>query len=447
MKQVLAYIDEHRDEYVALLQTLCRQPSIAFTGEGIDDMIALVTESLRGVGMEPTLYQTAGNPVIYAEQKGKSKRVFGLYGHYDVQPVDPVELWKNDPFSAMIIDNVIYARGVADNKNGIASKICAVDAWQKVHGALPCGVKFVLEGEEEIGSPNLPQFAREHADLLVCDGYNWEGGWREKNGAPEIHLGNKGLLYLEFRCKTASTDAHSRYGAIVENAAWRLIRMLSTLKSEDGTINVDGFYDDVIPMTQADVDNLLEDNFSEEDLKTYLGIDGFVGGLTGLELLKRHYYAPTANICGLAAGITADGVKTIIPAEASAKMDFRLVPGQDPEKIHRLILAHLKKHGFEDIQVLVRSSQPAFRAAADSDFIKAVKRALTGLFGEVVVHNITAGTTPMSVFNQAGTIPVAMFGCTSSTSNIHAPNEHMSVASFVDDIKIIASVMHELGNL
>ena len=179
-QKILAYIDEHRDEYVALLQAMCRQPSQAATGEGIPEMIQLVVDSLRKLGVEPQICKTPGNPVVYAHIEGESPRTFGFYDHYDVQPVDPIELWNDDPYSAVIKDGKIYARGVADNKNGLASKICAVDAYLKVYGKLPCGVKFFVEGEEEIGSPNLPYFAEHYEHLLPCDGFNWESGWKEE---------------------------------------------------------------------------------------------------------------------------------------------------------------------------------------------------------------------------------------------------------------------------
>lgn len=442
---VLRYIDAHRDEYVALLQEMCRQPSQASTGEGIPEMIELVLRSLRDIQMEPVLCETPGNPVIYAERKGESDRIFGFYDHYDVQPVDPIELWDDDPYSAVIRDGVIYARGVADNKNGLASKICAIDAFLKVYGKLPCGVKFFVEGEEEIGSPNLAYFAEHYKHLLDCDGYNWEGGYKNPGGPPEIHLGNKGLLYVEYHVKTAAIDAHSCNAAVVENPAWRLLQALSSLKDEKDHILIDGFYDDVIPVTEDDMKNLEEDNYDEAEQKEYLGISSYINDLTGVELRKKLYYAPTANIAGIISGYTGAGSKTVLPCEASAKMDFRLVPGQDPDKIFELLKAHLHKHGFDDVEVRKLSGQRPFRCGADSVFVKAVIKALGDLFGKPVVHYMIGGTSPVPVFCDEKKIPAAMFGCNSNTCKIHAPNEHMEVESYIDDVKMIAGVMYELG--
>lgn len=182
LQKVLDYIQEHQQEYIDMLLELCRQPSLAGTGEGIPEMIELVQKKMRSVGVEPTLIPTDGNPVIYAEIKGESDRTYGCYDHYDVQPVDPIELWDSDPFAAEIRDGVIYARGVADNKDGLATRLCAIDAWMKTYGKLPCNVKLIFEGEEEIGSPNLEPFAKAHPELLECDGYVWEGGEKRKAG-------------------------------------------------------------------------------------------------------------------------------------------------------------------------------------------------------------------------------------------------------------------------
>ena len=214
LKKALDYIEAHREEYIELLRELCRQPSLAGTGEGIPEMIELVQEKMRAYGIEPTLIPTDGNPVIYAELKGESPRVYGCYDHYDVQPVDPIDLWDSDPFAAEIRDGVIYARGVADNKDGLATRLCAIDAWLKTAGTLPCGVKLIFEGEEEIGSPNLEPFAEAHPELLECDGYVWEGGEKERGGPCEVTMGVKGMLYVHMKVKTAGRDAHSMYAAI-----------------------------------------------------------------------------------------------------------------------------------------------------------------------------------------------------------------------------------------
>ena len=446
-KKVEAYIDAHREEYIRLLQRLCAQKSLSAGGEGIPEMVALLRQELERAGMEPVLYPTGGNPIFYAALSGKSARVFGFYDHYDVQPEGDLSLWDSPPYEITVRDGQIWGRGTADNKDGIASKLCAIDAWRKVYGQLPCGVKFIIEGEEEIGSPHLAEFADAHPELLTCDGFNWEGGYKEDGGPAEIVFGNKGLLYVELQVRTACMDAHSCHAAIVPNAAWRLVQALATLKDpETDRVLIEGFYDDVRPLTQADLEVLAGDPFDEDGFRRHLGLDSYLCGASGTELLRRIYYEPTANIAGICSGYTGPGSNTIVPAAATAKMDFRLVPDQDPERILRQLRAHLDRHGFSDVIIVPLSAQPAFRADPFSPFALAVKRALTDLFGSVCVHHQDSGTTPMRVFCEKQGIPAALFGGTSAfTSNIHAPNEHISVEGYLDEIKMIAAVMEELA--
>ena len=446
-KKVEAYIDAHRDEYIALLKRLCSQKSLSTTGEGIPEMVELVQRELRNVGISPVVYPTGGNPVIYGTLAGKSHHVFGFYDHYDVQPEGDEALWDSPPYDIVERDGQIWGRGVADNKNGIACKLCAIDAWQKVYGYLPCGVKFIIEGEEETGSPHLQEFADAHPELLPCDGYNWESGYKEEDGPAEIVFGNKGLLYVELRVKTAAMDAHSCNAAIVKNAAWRLTKALATLKDPaTDRILIEGFYDDVRPLTDEDMAVLEGDPFDEENFRRHMGLDEYLCSATGKELLRRLYYEPTANIAGLCSGYTAPGSKTVLPAQAFVKMDFRLVPDQQPDKIAAQLRRHLDRHGFPDVEVHVLSSQPAFRTDPNSPFALAVKGALKELFGAVSVHHSDSGTTPMRVFCEKQNIPAALFGGTSAaTSNIHAPNEHISVKTYLEEIKMMAAVMEALA--
>ena len=447
MEEVLKYIDDHKDEYIALVQKLVRQPSQATTGEGIREMVAMVVDTLKSVGAEPVLYETDGNPVVYAEIKGDTDHIFGFYDHYDVQPVDPVELWDDDPYSGIIKNECIYGRGVSDNKNGIATKVCAIDAWLKTKGSIPCGVKFFIEGEEEIGSPHLPQFAREHRDLISCDGFNWESGWKEPDGPAQIHLGNKGLVYVEYYVRTAKMDAHSMNAAVVKNPAWRLVKALNSIKDPaTGRILINGFYDGIEELSAMDLDALERDDLSEDFYKDLLGVDHFVNNHEGMDFKKDFYFAPTANICGISSGYTGQGSKTVLPCEASAKMDFRLVPGQDPERIIRLLREHLDMHGFEDVEFKVLSAQPAFRTAPDSPFILAVEKALRELFGtEPSVHISTAGTSPQTIFCSKDRIPSALFGGVSMHNMVHSPNEKMPVQNYIDEIKMMAYVMKTLS--
>lgn len=447
LQKVLDYVQEHQQEYIDMLLDLCRQPSLAGTGEGIPEMIALVQEKMRSVGIEPTLIPTDGNPVIYAEIKGESSRTYGCYDHYDVQPVDPIELWNSDPFAAEIRDGVIYARGVADNKDGLATRLCAIDAWMKAYGALPCNMKLIFEGEEEIGSPNLEPFAKAHPELLECDGFVWEGGEKEDGGPCEVTMGVKGLLYVHMSVRTAPGDAHSMYAAIAPNPAWRLVQALASMTDGEGNITIDGFYDDIIPPSEADLKYLDGDPFDPEKTRQYLGVEHFLGGKTEKkELLKDLYFKPTCNICGLTSGYQGDGSKTVLPSQASVKMDFRLVPGMDPKKIFQLIRKHLDQHGFSDVELTWDSGEPAFRSDLEAPFTKAVISALEKLYDRPVALKVSSGgTSPMHTFCHRTNIPAGMFGASSATANIHAPNEHLACSAFIEMIRINCAVMEELS--
>ena len=446
LKKALDYIEAHREEYIELLRELCRQPSLAGTGEGIPEMIDLVQEKMRAYGIEPTLIPTDGNPVIYAELKGESPRVYGCYDHYDVQPVDPIDLWDSDPFAAEIRDGVIYARGVADNKDGLATRLCAIDAWLKTAGTLPCGVKLIFEGEEEIGSPNLEPFAEAHPELLECDGYVWEGGEKERGGPCEVTMGVKGLLYVHMKVKTAERDAHSMYAAIAPNPAWRLVQALASMKDAEGNITIDGFYDGIIPPDETALGFLESDPFDPERTRRYLGVEALTGGKTKREILESLYFKPTCNICGLTSGYQGDGSKTVLPSEASVKIDFRLVPGQDPKRIFSLVREHLDRHGFTDVELIWDSGESAYRSDLNAPFSKAVVAALERLYDRPVALKVSSGgTSPMHTFCHKTGIPAGMFGASSAEANIHAPNEHLACDAFIEMIRINCAVMDELS--
>lgn len=237
--------------------------------------------------------------------------------------------------------------------------------------------------------------------------------------------------------------------AIVKNPAWRLVKALDSIKDpKTNRILIEGFYDGIPELTARDLEMLEKDDFDEPHLMGFLGIDHFIGHKTGLEVKKDFYFAPTANICGIVSGYTGEGSKTVLPCEASAKMDFRLAPGQDPDRIIRLLRKHLDDHGFEDVEFEVLSAQPAFRTDPDSLFIKAVEEAMRRLFGtEPSIHLMTAGTSPQTMFCSEDQIPSALFGCVSDTNRVHSPNERMPIGNYMDEIKMMAMVMKTLSEV
>lgn len=450
MEKVYRYIEEHQEEYIALVRKFCMQPSIATMHPDIDQMKELVKEAVRTyAGIEPQEIATEGNPIIYGELPGENReKTLAFYNHYDVQPPEPLDEWKFDPYSATIEDGILYSRGAADNKDALACRLCAIDAIRKTHGTLPLNVKLVYEGEEEIGSPSMAGFVAANPDKIRADAYVWEGGDKVIGGPLEVTLGVKGLCYVELICRGAKSDAHSANAAVIENPAWRLVWALSTIKDADENILIEGFYDHVRPVTQADMDAL--DLFQEDEntLREKMGVSQYLKGLTGKEMYKKLYYEPTANICGLVSGYTAEGSKTVLPSKAVAKMDFRLVPDQTPEEIARLLREHLDRHGFQDIEMVLHSGQPPFRSSVNSDFAKAVIACAEEVYGlPANVYVTSAGTSPLDKICGKANIPVVMIGPGNPESQVHAPNEHIYLKDFVEGIKMTAAVMNKFSQV
>jgi acetylornithine deacetylase/succinyl-diaminopimelate desuccinylase-like protein len=447
LSDVYAYIDEHSDRYIAELQRLLQQPSIAAQGVGMAETAAMVEGMLKGLGASPRQIDTRGGfPVVYAELPGQSQRTLSFYNHYDVQPADPLDQWESDPWKGEIRDGRIWARGVADNKGNIAARVAAIDAWQKVRGPLPLNVKFIIEGEEEIGSPHLQNFAEDHPDLCTADACIWEFGGRDVDGRPQIHLGLKGICYVELRAKGARLDWHSASATSVPNPAWRLVWALSTLKGQDDRILIPGFHDKVVAPTEAELETLANlPNIERERLED-LGIDQFINGLTGQELHLKDYFQPTCTISGFLSGYTEKGQKTVLPSQAMAKLDMRLVANQNPHEIYELLRTHLDDNGFTDIETeLLGAGYPA-RTSLEAPIAKVVAQTYEELYGqEPAIYPTSAGSGPWyQLCDQFG-----IDGCTAGVghgrSQAHAPNENIYVDDFILGIKHIAAIMERFA--
>jgi acetylornithine deacetylase/succinyl-diaminopimelate desuccinylase-like protein len=443
LDDVFAHIDQHRDEYVALLQRLIRQPSVAAQGFGMSETAALVIEALGGAGIGAKTYDTRGGfPVVFGEQSGKSTKRLSFYNHYDVQPAEPLDLWTSDPWGAEIRDGRIWGRGVADNKGNIAARISAINAYRQVRGELPVSIKFIIEGEEEIGSPHLEHFAEDHPGLCQADACIWEFGGKGWDGRPQIHLGLKGICYVELRVKSLSGDQHSSVATSAPNAAWRLVWALSTLKDRNEQVLIPGFYDKVRQPTDAEIAALEKIPGNEQQRLEHLGISEFMQALTGIELKKRDYFQPTCTISGLESGYTGQGSKTVLPSAAMAKIDMRLVPDQDPHEIHRLFRKHLHDQGFGDIDVELLGPEFPARTPLDAPIAQVVAdtyRELTGL--EPVIIPTSAGSGPWYPLCAKFGIDACTAGVGHPRSNGHAPNENIYVEDFIQGIKHICLIM------
>lgn len=447
LSAVFQYIDDNKDAYIADLQRMLKQPSIAAQGVGMTEMAAMVQQDMDALGFETNQYDTRGGfPVVYGEKTGASDKTLVFYDHYDVQPADPLNEWTSDPWSGEIRDGKIFARGVADNKGNIAARFAAIDAWQKVHGELPLKLKFIIEGEEEIGSPHLQNFIDDHNDLVQADACIWEFGGRDVDGRPQIHLGLKGICYVELRAKGARTDWHSASATSVPNPAWRLVWALATLKGEDDRITIPGFYDKVKAPTEAELEAMRNLPNTEKERLDDLEIDGFINDLTGLDLTLKDLFEPTCTISGLLSGYTEKGQKTVLPSRAMAKIDMRLVADQDPHEIYDLLRKHLDDNGFTDIESeLIGAGYPA-RTSLEAPIAKVVAETYEDVFGEApAIYPTSPGSGPWYQLCDAFGIDAATAGVGHGKSQAHAPDENIYVDDFILGIKHIVAIMDKFA--
>lgn len=427
-----SHIEGHLSQTLDQLARLVAQPSVASRSQGMQECAELVARLLEDTGFTARLIPSSTFPVVYAEA-GAGDRTLICYNHYDVQPEEPLDLWESPPFEMVERDGKLHGRGISDDKGEIISRLAALRAVRDVHGDLPCRVKFLIEGGEEIGSPDLPDFVARHRDLLAADACVWEGGGVDFEDRPTLMLGMRGILYVQFAVHALDHDAHSGGAHVVPNAAWRLLRALASIKYDEEHIRIEGFYDNARPPTDLDrsLFERLVDPGLEAKHKAFLGIQSYVQDLTGREALEA-VFRPTANIAGIWAGYTGEGLKTVIPADAYAKMDFRLVPDQDPQDIFEKLRAHLDREGFEDVAVkLLGAEGPALTPFSDP-FVQLAAETAEEVYGsEVMVNPLVGGSGPMHAFRHYLRVPIATVGVGYPESRAHAPNENIRLTDFI----------------
>jgi acetylornithine deacetylase/succinyl-diaminopimelate desuccinylase-like protein len=399
-------------------------------------MAHIVESDLRDLGYDVTVYETPGFPVIIASIGPQDAPTVLIYDHYDVQPEGDLDLWTSPPFEPEERDGHLYGRGIADTKGNVVARLDAIEALKAVHGDLPVRIVWLLEGEEEIGSPNLEAFMREHRDDLRADGCIWEFGGYTWDGAPKIYLGLKGMLTVDLIARGPSRDIHSGNAAYVQSPVWRLIWALNEIKTPDGRIHLPGFYDSVTvptPQQEALVGQIPDE--SAQELAS-LGLTSYLNGMSHEEANYASSFAPTFNIQGIIAGYNGEGSKTILPAEARAKADIRLVPDQEPEAIFQSLRRFLNERGYSDIEVL-RVPHEGDLDPSISDpsapFIKQVMRACREVSGrEAVVVPSSSGSGPGAPFMRSSPLglglPTAAFGTGYPDTRAHAPDENIRLS-------------------
>ena len=439
-RTVQARLEGHLEE----LTKLCAQPSIAAQDDGMLACAELVGRMLEQRGFAVEIMPTGGAPVVVAERGGRSDRRLLLYNHYDVQPPEPLELWQTPPFEPSLRDGKLYARGVSDDKGHIVCRLAAIDALLDQHAELPCTIKFVIEGEEEIGSPNLGQFIKQQRQRLAADACLWEFGGVDHEGRPVLYAGLRGIVYVELRSRTGSLDAHSGLGgSVFPNAAWRLTWALASLKGPDERIRLPGFYDDVLPPSPRDLELLAAMPDDSADLLERYGLDRFIKGLEGgLDFEREKIFSPTCTICGLSSGYQGPGSKTVQPAEAMAKVDFRLVPNQQPARVLEQLKQHLVNEGFDDIQVVDLGSEAPGRSDPDDPFLRLAIDSARPVYGQPqLILPMSGGSGPIHPFLEYLGVPVATAGVSYPGARVHAPNENMVVENFVNGVRHTARII------
>lgn len=449
MQNIYDYIDDHWQDALEDLKRLCRQPSISAQGVGMAEVMQLLVRMMREYDIDAQVLPSPGDgyPLIYGEVAGESPTTLLFYNHYDVQPPEPLELWSSPPFEPTQYESNLRARGVSDNKGDIVARLLAIRAFQRVRGKPPVSVKFIIEGEEEIGSPNIVAFVESNRQLLKADACIWECGGVNWRNEPVVSLGLKGILYVQLEVRGASQDVHSSMATVVPNPAWRLVWALGSLKDMEENIRIAGFYDDVLPPTQREIDAINAMPMDEEEAKQALGLESFVKGVTGFDYKSRHIIEPICNICGLDSGYTGSGSKTVLPCLARAKIDFRLVPNQSPDDILAKLRRHLDSHGFDDVVIAPQTEgESAARTPLDSPFVGVVSEAAREVYGvEPVIVPSMAGSGPMHSFTDTLGLPTALIGVMYPGSSPHAPNEHIRLADFILGAKHIAAVLERMA--
>ncbi len=451
VEEMTQYVDENIKSTLDNLFRLVKIPTV--TAKDKDrEYSALAIKELQKMfetmNFKTDIIETKGQPVFIAHYDADKPNTLLFYDHYDVQPAEPFDSWDNPPFEPEIKDNIIFGRGVADNKGEIIVRASAVELLQKLRGDLPVNIKFIIEGEEEVSSPNLASFVKENLDFVKGKENTrciWEFGGKNASGVQELWAGVKGICYVQLRTTGPTNDLHSALGAIVENPANHLVAALASLRDDkNDRILLKDYYKTIIKPN----DELLKEitnvanSFDENRHKDAWGVKQFINELSGTDLLKKYYLSPTCTICGIWAGWQEEGLKTVLPATAHAKLDFRLVPNQTPEDVINKLRNHFSENNFNIEIEWYKGYRPAYTPLTDP-FVQVVKQSMREVYNQdPIIHPWNAGSGPMYLF--ADHIPVLSIGVGHTGSNAHSPNENI----FMDDFKqgqiLIARLMENM---
>jgi acetylornithine deacetylase/succinyl-diaminopimelate desuccinylase-like protein len=454
MHPAIEYIQERRSAFVEELKGFLRIPCVSTQSEHKADMrkaAEWLVEQMRGMGLEHVeILPTAGHPVVYADWlHAAGKPTALIYGHYDVQPAEPLELWTTGAFDPTVRNGELFARGAVDDKGQVFMHLKALEAHLKTAGRLPVNVRLLIEGEEEIGSPNLDAFIAKHKEMLQADVVVISDTAMIAKDAPGITVGLRGLVYFQIDLEVAKSDLHSGgFGGSIENPAMALAQLLAQLKDRNGRITIPGFYDDVRRLPAAERRALAKLPFSEKKFQKDLGAPTLFGE-KGFTTLERLWARPTLEVNGLCSGFIGEGAKTVLPCRAMAKVSMRLAPNQDPNKIARLFVQHVKRLAPKTVRLKVTEVSgrgTPWLVPTDHPSLQAVARAIQKGFGKKPVYTRTGGTIPVvATFDRLLKAPILLMGIGLPDENAHAPNEKLDLDNLHHGMLSAAHLFEELA--
>lgn len=450
------FLNGEINELASDLQKLIRIPSVSARNQNLEECAKEIAEMMKRIGISSELIYLDSDekntvpPIVYGEIKSKSNpsgKTILFYNHYDVQPEEPVDLWECGPFEGKIEGNKIFGRGASDDKGELITRLKAVEYLLKHTGDVPLNIKYLIEGEEEIGSDNISKYLKKYSNKFTADVIVWEFGYINQEEKPIISLGMKGLLYVEMTAQGPSRDIHSSLAVLIENPAWRLVQALSSLVDKNGRILVKDWYNEVKELTEDEIRIVENQPFDEESFKKEYGINSFINDLSGKNIKKALVCNPTCNISGLNSGYIGEGAKTITPAKAIVKMDFRLVPNMDPELQFERLKKHLVDNGFEDIRVIRINGVPAARTEICNPYVKVIQKSANEIFGDSVISISSAGTGPMYDFINILKAPCISIGGTYIFSRIHSPNEYARIDLLEKTTKCMIKIIDNVSQI
>ncbi|TMF72954.1 MAG: M20/M25/M40 family metallo-hydrolase [Chloroflexi bacterium] len=442
-----AYVEKHSRRFIDDLKELCSFPSISNHGrDAVQPAREWLAVRLAKFTDRVETLEAGGMPALYAEVSGGGRRKLLLYEHYDVQPVDPIDLWSTPPFEPAERDGRIFARGVADDKADVMARIHALETLKQL-GDVPVTLRFLIEGEEEIGSKTFERIAREHAAKLRADGCLWESGTSfDDAGRPTLQFGCRGLVYVTLRVKQLDYDQHSGFASIYPSAAMYLVGALASLRDQDMNIKIDGFYDKVVKPTEADRRMMATIDPEVEKRRKLVGFEKLVREPKPDQVIEQMLFLPTCNIAGIMTGYQGPGSKTVLPAEATAKLDFRLIPNQDPDEVLEQLRAHLDRHGFEKVEIVAGEGEKPARSDPSSPVAKTVIDCVREMYGEPVLWPFMPATGPMyPVVSDLGIPTVLPVGVGRPDNRIHAPNENIRTEDYLNTVRLMCRIWERFG--